>query len=190
MSWKLWGFVERFRENTIWYHNRKKVVWHKFCRTRASPCYSLSSLPRPTHPPTILKSIFTFPWFVTVHLFSKFISFFPVLKISFCINRKQFLDPGESVLMISMVKKLQKLTNKKVQLILTNKPKIIYVDPAKLVVKGSIIWSDIPNDLSVQVTSPSNFKICTVSFAYFLIWMFSLLHSVEPILKVLQCYFW
>lgn len=80
-----------------------------------------------------------------------------------CFNRQQFLEPGESVLMISMVKKLQKLTNKKVQLILTNKPKLIYVDPAKLVVKGNIIWSDNPNDLSIQVTSPSHFKICTVS---------------------------
>ncbi|KAK6136149.1 hypothetical protein DH2020_030122 [Rehmannia glutinosa] len=80
---------------------------------------------------------------------------------SFDSKWKQFLEPGESVLMISMVKKLQKLTNKKVQLILTNKPKLIYVDPAKLMVKGNIIWSDNPNDLSIQVTSPSNFKICT-----------------------------
>ena len=80
---------------------------------------------------------------------------------NFC--RQQFLEPGESVLMISMVKKIQKLTNKKVQLILTNKPRLIYVNPSKLVVKGNIIWSDNPNDLSIQVTSPSHFKICTVS---------------------------
>ncbi|KAK6933482.1 PDK1-type, PH domain [Dillenia turbinata] len=80
---------------------------------------------------------------------------------SFDSKWQQFLDPGESVLMISMVKKMQKLTSKKVQLILTNKPKLIYVDPSKLMVKGNIIWSDNPNDLSVQVTSPSNFKICT-----------------------------
>ncbi|GFQ07814.1 3-phosphoinositide-dependent protein kinase 2 [Phtheirospermum japonicum] len=80
---------------------------------------------------------------------------------SFDSKWKQFLEPGESVLMISNVKKLQKLTNKKAQLILTNKPKLIYVDPAKLVVKGNIVWSDNPNDLSIQVTSPSHFKICT-----------------------------
>lgn len=61
-----------------------------------------------------------------------------------------------------MVKKIQKLTNKKVQLILTDKPKLIYVDPAKLIVKGNIIWSDNPNDLSIQVTSSSHFKIVTV----------------------------
>ncbi|KAL5195542.1 3-phosphoinositide-dependent protein kinase 2 [Glycine soja] len=80
---------------------------------------------------------------------------------SFDSKWQQFLEPGESVLMISMVKKLQKLTSKKVQLILTNKPKLIYVDPSKLIVKGNIIWSDNPNDLSIQVASPSNFKICT-----------------------------
>ncbi|KAF5742578.1 3-phosphoinositide-dependent protein kinase 2-like [Tripterygium wilfordii] len=80
---------------------------------------------------------------------------------SFDSKWQQFLDPGESVLMISMVKKLQKLTSKKVQLILTNKPKLIYVDPSKLEVKGNIILSDKSNDLSIQVTSPSNFKIIT-----------------------------
>lgn len=78
------------------------------------------------------------------------------------VNRQQFLEPGESVLLISMVKKVQKLTSKKVQLILTNKPKLIYVDPAKLVVKANIIWSDNSDDLSIQVSSPSHFKLCTV----------------------------
>ncbi|KAH6804073.1 3-phosphoinositide-dependent protein kinase [Perilla frutescens var. frutescens] len=80
---------------------------------------------------------------------------------SFDSKWQQFLEPGESVLMISLVKKLQKLSSKKVQLILTNKPKLIYVDPAKLEIRGNIIWSDNPNELSVQVMSPSTFKICT-----------------------------
>ncbi|KAL0736610.1 hypothetical protein Bca4012_012820 [Brassica carinata] len=80
---------------------------------------------------------------------------------SFDSRWQQFLEPGESVLMISAVKKLQKITSKKVQLILTNKPKLIYVDPSKLVVKGNIIWSDNSNDLNVIVSSPSHFKICT-----------------------------
>ncbi|XP_028780405.1 3-phosphoinositide-dependent protein kinase 2 isoform X2 [Neltuma alba] len=77
---------------------------------------------------------------------------------SFDSKWQQFLEPGETVLMISNVKKLQKLTSKKVQLILTNKPKLIYVDPSKLIVKGNMLWSDNPSELSVQVTSPSHFK--------------------------------
>ncbi|KAL6126403.1 hypothetical protein ACLB2K_074452 [Fragaria x ananassa] len=85
--------------------------------------------------------------------------------ISTVVYRQQFLEPGESVLMISMVKKIQKLSSKKVQLILTNKPKLIYVDPAKLMMKGNIIWSDNSNDLNVQVASPSQFKIVTEDVA-------------------------
>jgi 3-phosphoinositide dependent protein kinase-1 len=80
---------------------------------------------------------------------------------SFDSKWQQFLEAGESVIMISMVKKIQTISNKKVQLILTNKPKLIYVDPSKLVVKGKVIWSDNPNDLNVQVITPSNFKITT-----------------------------
>ncbi|KAF8397795.1 hypothetical protein HHK36_016718 [Tetracentron sinense] len=80
---------------------------------------------------------------------------------SFDSKWHQFLEPGESVLMISMVKKLKKLTNKKVQLILTNKPKLICLDPSKLMVKGNIIWSNNPSDLNIQVSSSSHFKICT-----------------------------
>uniref|UniRef100_A0A165XP62 non-specific serine/threonine protein kinase n=1 Tax=Daucus carota subsp. sativus TaxID=79200 RepID=A0A165XP62_DAUCS len=80
---------------------------------------------------------------------------------SFDSKWQQFLEPNESIIMISMVKKHQKLTSKKVQLILTNKPKIIYVNPSKLEPKESIVWSDNPNELSVQVASPTNFKICT-----------------------------
>uniref|UniRef100_A0A7N0UKP5 non-specific serine/threonine protein kinase n=1 Tax=Kalanchoe fedtschenkoi TaxID=63787 RepID=A0A7N0UKP5_KALFE len=80
---------------------------------------------------------------------------------SFDSKWQQFLEPGESVLMISMVKKLRKITSKKVQLILTDKPKLIYVDLTKLMVMKSIAWSDNPSDLNVQVTSPTHFKICT-----------------------------
>ncbi|KAI4384070.1 hypothetical protein MLD38_009838 [Melastoma candidum] len=80
---------------------------------------------------------------------------------SFDSKWQQFLDPGESIIMISNLKKLRKLTSKKVQLILTNKPKLIYVDPAKLLAKGNIMWSDNPSELSIQVTSPSQFKITT-----------------------------
>ncbi|KAL8162075.1 hypothetical protein V2J09_013564 [Rumex salicifolius] len=80
---------------------------------------------------------------------------------SFDSKWQQFLDEGESVLMISMVKKLQTLSSKKVQLILTDKPRLFYVDPSKLMIKGNINWSKNPNDLSIQTTSNSHFKICT-----------------------------
>lgn len=75
---------------------------------------------------------------------------------------EKFLDPGESIVMVSLVKKVRKLYNKKMQLILTDKPKLIYVDPVKLVQKGEIVWSDNPKELNVQVLNSSNFKICTL----------------------------
>ncbi|KAI4370687.1 hypothetical protein MLD38_019008 [Melastoma candidum] len=78
---------------------------------------------------------------------------------SFDSKWQRFLDPGESILMISNLKKLRKLTSKKVQLILTNKPKLIYVDPRKLLEKENEIWSNNSTELSIQVMSPSQFKI-------------------------------
>ncbi|XP_020093549.1 3-phosphoinositide-dependent protein kinase 2-like isoform X1 [Ananas comosus] len=80
---------------------------------------------------------------------------------SFDSKWQEFLEPGESIVMISKLKKIQKLTSKKVQLILTNRPKLICIDPSKMVAKGSIIWSDNPTDLTIQVTNTSHFKICT-----------------------------
>jgi hypothetical protein len=77
-------------------------------------------------------------------------------------GRQEFLDPGESVVLISKLKKINKLANKKIQLILTDKPQLICVDPSKMVAKGNIIWSDDPSELSVQVSDSSHFRICTV----------------------------
>jgi 3-phosphoinositide dependent protein kinase-1 len=64
--------------------------------------------------------------------------------------------------LISKLKKINKLSNKKVQLILTNKPQLICVDPAKMETKGNISWSDDPSELNVQVANSSHFRICTV----------------------------
>lgn len=83
----------------------------------------------------------------------------------FVTARQDFLEPGEGIVMISRLKKIQKLTNKKVQLILTDKPKLLCVDPSKMTAKANIIWSDNPSDLHVQVANPSHFKICTVCFS-------------------------
>ncbi|PKU83057.1 3-phosphoinositide-dependent protein kinase 1 [Dendrobium catenatum] len=80
---------------------------------------------------------------------------------SFDSKWQEFLEPGESIVMISKLKKLQKLTNKKVQLILTDKPKLVCVDPSKVMSKGNIIWSGNSRDMSIHVTSSSHFKIST-----------------------------
>lgn len=81
---------------------------------------------------------------------------------SFDSRWNEFLESGESIVMISKLKRLQKLTNKKVQLILTDKPKLICVDPTKMMTKGSsVIWSSNLSDLSIQVTDSSHFKITT-----------------------------
>ncbi|XP_078440822.1 3-phosphoinositide-dependent protein kinase 2-like isoform X2 [Wolffia australiana] len=80
---------------------------------------------------------------------------------SFDSKWQEFLEPGESIIMTSKVKKLQKLTKKKVQLILTNRRKLICIDPSKLMSKSSVIWSHKPNELSIHVSTSSHFKITT-----------------------------
>ncbi|XP_047055549.1 3-phosphoinositide-dependent protein kinase 2-like isoform X1 [Lolium rigidum] len=80
---------------------------------------------------------------------------------SFDSRWQDFLEPDESVVLISKLKKINKLSNKKVQLILTNKPQLILIDPAKMVTKGNISWSDDPSELNVQVANSSHFRICT-----------------------------
>ncbi|KAL6614094.1 hypothetical protein ACP70R_036364 [Stipagrostis hirtigluma subsp. patula] len=77
---------------------------------------------------------------------------------SFDSKWQEFLEPGESVVLISKLKKINKLANKKVQLILTDKPQLICVDPAKMVAKGNIIWSDDPSELNVQPKKVSTFE--------------------------------
>ncbi|KAH0466065.1 hypothetical protein IEQ34_006168 [Dendrobium chrysotoxum] len=86
---------------------------------------------------------------------------YPNLLRSTHLTPNEFLEPGESIVMISKLKKLQKLTKKKVQLILTDKPKLVCVDPSKIMSKGNIIWSGNSRDMSIHVTSSSHFKIST-----------------------------
>ncbi|KAI0507858.1 hypothetical protein KFK09_013986 [Dendrobium nobile] len=80
---------------------------------------------------------------------------------SFDSRWQEFLEPGESIVLASKLKKLRLLTSKKVQLILTNKPRLFYVNPSKSMENMKIIWSDNPNGISVQVLNPSHFKVCT-----------------------------
>ncbi|XP_074563934.1 3-phosphoinositide-dependent protein kinase 2-like [Curcuma longa] len=80
---------------------------------------------------------------------------------SFDSRWREFLEAGEAIVMISKLKKIQKFSNKKVQFILTDKPRLLFVDPSKMTAKISIIWSDKPSELNVQVANSSHFKICT-----------------------------
>ncbi|KAG6508630.1 3-phosphoinositide-dependent protein kinase 2-like [Zingiber officinale] len=80
---------------------------------------------------------------------------------SFDSRWREFLESGEAIVMISKLKKIQKFSNKKVQFILTDKPRLLFVDPSKMTAKTSIIWSDKPSELNVQVANSSHFKICT-----------------------------
>ncbi|KAJ0976914.1 hypothetical protein J5N97_012388 [Dioscorea zingiberensis] len=80
---------------------------------------------------------------------------------SFDSKWAEFLEPGESVIMTSKLKKFRKLKSKKVQLILTDKPRLISVSTSKLTEKRKIVWSDNPSSINVQVVNSSHFKIST-----------------------------
>ena len=54
---------------------------------------------------------------------------------------KKFLNNDEIILESGLVWKRKGRSVKKRQLILTNKPRIIYVDPKKMIMKGEVPWS-------------------------------------------------
>ncbi|KAJ6817294.1 3-phosphoinositide-dependent protein kinase 1-like [Iris pallida] len=78
---------------------------------------------------------------------------------SFDSKWQDFLEYGETIVMTSTVKKLHKLRSKKVQLILTDKPRLICVDPNRLE-RRKILWCDSPVEVTIQVVNNSLFKIC------------------------------
>ncbi|KAK8952506.1 3-phosphoinositide-dependent protein kinase 2 [Platanthera zijinensis] len=80
---------------------------------------------------------------------------------SFDSRWQEFLEPGECIVLASKIKKLRLLTSKKVQLILTNRPRLFYVNTSKSMENMKLLWSDNPNDITIQVLNPSHFKICT-----------------------------
>ncbi len=55
--------------------------------------------------------------------------------------RKKFLQPDEIILESGLVWKRKGRSVKKRELLLTNKPRIIYIDPKKMVLKGEVPWS-------------------------------------------------
>lgn len=56
-------------------------------------------------------------------------------------HRKKFLFPDEVILESGLVWKRKGRSVKKRQLILTNRTRIIYIDPKRMVLKGEIPWS-------------------------------------------------
>ncbi|EFJ31911.1 hypothetical protein SELMODRAFT_168798 [Selaginella moellendorffii] len=76
---------------------------------------------------------------------------------------QKFLFEGETILASSRVRKFRKLSVKKRQLILTDRPRLFYVHPIKLVFKGEVPWS---RDIYVRVENDLKFCICTPKRTY------------------------
>lgn len=76
-----------------------------------------------------------------------------------------FLLKNEKIIFHSLVIKRRKMTSKKRQLILTDRPRFFYVDEQKMTLKGVIPWS---KDLTVQVKSSKDFIIQTPGRNYIL----------------------
>ena len=68
---------------------------------------------------------------------------------------QQFMAPGEKQLFTGEVWKRRGLFSKKRQLILTDKPRLFYVDPDSMVFKGEIPWTDLHPISCVSVNSVS-----------------------------------
>ena len=76
----------------------------------------------------------------------------------------RFLLNGEVAVYTEMVLKNRLFFSKKRQLILTNRPRFIYLDLETLTQKGEIEWS---SKLWIEVTSNNTFVIHTVCFVIF-----------------------
>lgn len=74
---------------------------------------------------------------------------------------RKFLYPHEKIIMMSLVKKYQKISYKRRILILTDKQRLIYVDPKKMVQKGEIQWSWNANEMFVRPENETKFIIWT-----------------------------
>lgn len=72
---------------------------------------------------------------------------------------QMFMCRGEEIVYTSLVKKRSGISIKTRQLILTTSPRLVYVDPQTMAIKGTIPWNS--KDISVVVRSPKHFNIVT-----------------------------
>lgn len=70
-----------------------------------------------------------------------------------------FLKPGELIIKTGLVDKRKGLFAKRRQLVLTDTPRLLYIDPVEKVCKGEIPWSE---DLQPQCKNAGTFFIQTV----------------------------
>lgn len=61
------------------------------------------------------------------------------------------------------MKKYSGMVTKRLQLLLTDKPRLLIVDLKKVSLKQEISWSNNPNELYVEVEDHCRFSIRTVS---------------------------
>lgn len=77
----------------------------------------------------------------------------------------KFLNADESVRYMGLVWKRKGMSIKKRQLILTNYPRLLYIDPKKMVLRGEIPWSE---HLRPELKSQANFYVHTPKRKYIL----------------------
>lgn len=75
----------------------------------------------------------------------------------------QFLRDEELIIKIGVVKKKRKLSTRKRQLILTDTPRLLYVDPEKMEIRGEIPWV---SQLKAEAASEREFVVSVVSFVF------------------------
>ena len=79
----------------------------------------------------------------------------------------RFLDDDELIIENSAIIKQRGLSKTKRQLIMTDKPRIFYVDPEKMVIKGEIplsksVVAEAKNDRFFLITVVRILHICTI----------------------------
>ena len=77
----------------------------------------------------------------------------------------QFLLPGETIVCHGRIRKTRHLSVKVRELILTDFPRLIYIDPVRMVQKGEIPWV---RDLKIKLKGSASFSISTPGRTYHL----------------------